>query len=60
MEGKLINNPADIFFYMHSYMQRWRVLVRPKDRATLDVVMEGVRRLQTTTRAQAGGSQRSS
>jgi hypothetical protein len=54
MEGKLINNPADVFFHMHSYMQRWRVLVRPRDRATLDVVMEGVRRLQATTRAQAG------
>jgi hypothetical protein len=54
MEGKLINNPADIFFQIHSYMQRWRVLVRPRDHATLDVVMEGVRRLQTTTHAQAG------
>jgi hypothetical protein len=52
MEGKLISNPADVFFHMHSYMQRWRVLVRQRDRATLDVVMEGVRRLQTTTRAQ--------
>jgi hypothetical protein len=52
MEGRIINNPADVFFHMHSYMQRWRALVRQRDRATLDVVMEGVRRLQTTTRAQ--------
>jgi hypothetical protein len=53
MEGKLINNPADVFFHMHSYMQRWRVLVRPKDRGILDVVMAGVRRLQSTTRSAA-------
>jgi hypothetical protein len=45
MEGKLINNPADVFFHMFTYMQRWRVLVKPRNRGMLDVAMADVRSL---------------
>jgi hypothetical protein len=51
MEGKLINNPADVFFHMFTYMQRWRVLIKSRDRGMLDVVMAEVRSLQTRMRA---------
>jgi hypothetical protein len=53
MEGKTINNPADAFFHMITYMQRWRVLVRPRDREMLDVLMGELRGLQTRLRAGA-------
>jgi hypothetical protein len=36
---------------MSIYMQSWRVLVRPRDRALLDVALDEVRRLHARTRA---------
>jgi hypothetical protein len=33
------------------YMQSWRVLVRPRDRALLDFAVDEVRRLHARTRA---------
>jgi hypothetical protein len=51
IEGKMIGNPADVFYQMPSYMQCWRVHVRPKDRPLLDEAVEAVRRLHAQTRA---------
>jgi hypothetical protein len=50
IEGKMINNPADAMLHISLYMQRWRVLVRPKDRRLLDEAMVEVRRLRTWMR----------
>jgi hypothetical protein len=55
IEGKLINNPADAIYHMSMYMQRWRVLVRPRDRPLLDAAMGELRRLQATIRTEAAG-----
>jgi hypothetical protein len=53
IEGKLINNPADAFAKMSIYMQSWRVLVRPRDRAALlEVALGEVRRLHARMRAE--------
>jgi hypothetical protein len=52
IEGKLINNPADAFAKMSIYMQSWRVLVRPRDRALLEVALGEVRRLHARIRAE--------
>jgi hypothetical protein len=48
--GKLIGNPADAFFQMSIHMQHWRVLVRPKDHALLDIGIDEVSRLYERTR----------
>jgi hypothetical protein len=50
IEGRLINNPADAILHMSLNMQRWRVLVRPRDRRLLDEAMLEVRRLRTRAR----------
>jgi hypothetical protein len=50
IEGKLIGNPTDAFFQMSIHMQHWRILVRPKDHALLEVVTDKVRRLYAWTR----------
>jgi hypothetical protein len=46
----MINNQADAMLHISLYMQRWRVLVRPKDRRLLDEAMVEVRRLRTRMR----------
>jgi hypothetical protein len=51
IESSLISSPADAIFKMSIYMQSWRVLVRPRDRALLDVALDEVRRLHARTRA---------
>jgi hypothetical protein len=51
IEGKLIGNPADVLFQMSLHMQHWRVLVRQKDRALLDVATNEVRRLYASSSA---------
>jgi hypothetical protein len=51
IEGKLIGNAADAFFHMLLYIQSWRVLVRPRDRALLDLAVDEVRRLHARARA---------
>ncbi|XP_051221392.1 uncharacterized protein [Lolium perenne] len=53
IEGKLIGNPADIFYQLSLHMQCWRVLVRPRDRDLLDLAVGGVRRLYARTRSEA-------
>jgi hypothetical protein len=50
IEGKLIGNPADAFFQMSIHLQHWRVLVRPKDHAWLDMATDEIRRLYARTR----------
>jgi hypothetical protein len=50
MEGKMISSPADALYKMSIYMQSWRVLARRRDRALLDEVRDGVRRLHARTR----------
>jgi hypothetical protein len=50
IEGRMINNPADAILHMSLNMQRWRVLVRPRDRRLLDEAMLEVRRLRTRAR----------
>jgi hypothetical protein len=50
IEGKMIGNPTDALFQMSIHMQHWRVLVKPKDHALLDVAMNEVRRLYARTR----------
>jgi hypothetical protein len=52
MEGTLIRCPADAIFKMSMYMQSWRVLVRRKDRAALDVALVELRKLYAKTRAE--------
>jgi hypothetical protein len=51
-EGKMIGNPADVFYHMIIHMQSWRVLVRQRDRAMLDVAVDDVRRLYARLRAE--------
>jgi hypothetical protein len=51
IEGKMIGNPADAFYHMLIHMQSWRVLVRRRDRALLDVARDELRRLHARTRA---------
>jgi hypothetical protein len=51
IEGKLIGNPADAFFQMSIFMQQWRVLVRTKDHALLDVATDEIRRLFARARS---------
>jgi hypothetical protein len=46
----MINNPADALLHMSLNVQRWRILVRPKDRRLLDKAMVEVRRLRTRMR----------
>jgi hypothetical protein len=53
IEGKLIGNPADIFYQLSLHMQCWRVLVRPRDRDLLDLAVGGVRRLYARTRSES-------
>jgi hypothetical protein len=50
MEGKTISSPADALYKRSIYMQSWRVLARQRDRAVLDEVRDGVRRLHARTR----------
>jgi hypothetical protein len=50
IEGKLINSPADALFQMSTYMLKWRVLVRPKDRGLLDATLGEIRKLQVRLR----------
>jgi hypothetical protein len=38
---------------MSIYMQQWRVLVRPRDHALLDVATDEIRRLYVWTRTRA-------
>jgi RsiW-degrading membrane proteinase PrsW (M82 family) len=45
MEATLIGKPADTLFKMLVYMQRWRMLVKLKDRRLVDVAMGAIRRL---------------
>jgi hypothetical protein len=51
IEGKLIGNPADAFFQMSIFMQQWRVLVRTKDHALLDVATDKIKRLFARARS---------
>jgi hypothetical protein len=52
----MIGNPADVFYHMLLQMQRWRVLVRPRDRTMVDVAAGDVRRVYARTRGdQASG-----
>jgi hypothetical protein len=53
IEGKMIGNPADAFYHMLIHMQSWRVLVRRRDRALLDVARDELRRLHARARAAA-------
>jgi hypothetical protein len=55
IEGKLINSPADAMFQMVLYMQRWRALVRTKDRGLLDMTMDEIRRVQLRMRNDGAG-----
>jgi hypothetical protein len=55
IEGKLINSPADAMFQMMLYMQRWRALVRTKDRGLLDMTMDEIRRVQLRMRNDGAG-----
>jgi hypothetical protein len=48
----MIGNPADVFYHMIIHMQSWRVLVRQRDRAMLDVAVDDVRRLYARLRAE--------
>jgi hypothetical protein len=52
IEGKMIGNPADVFYQMLIHMQCWRVLVRQRDRAMLDAAVDDVRRLYARLRAE--------
>jgi hypothetical protein len=52
IEGKMIGNPADVFYHMLLQMQRWRVLVRPRDRTMVDVAAGDVRRVYARTRGE--------
>jgi hypothetical protein len=47
----MMGNPADAFYHMFIHMQSWRVLVRRRDRALLDVAQDELRRLHARARA---------
>jgi hypothetical protein len=51
IEGKMIDNPTDAFYHMLIHMQSWRVLVRRRNRALLDVARDEARRLHARARA---------
>jgi hypothetical protein len=52
-EGTLISNPASVLYKMLTYMPKWRMLVRLRDRSLLDAAMDEIKRLHTSLRDQA-------
>jgi hypothetical protein len=52
IEGKLISNPAHVFYQMSIHMQCWRIMVRRKYWELLDLAVGDVRRLYMWTRSE--------
>ena len=52
-EDRLIDKPADVMYNMLLYMQRWRMLVRTRDRALLDGAMDAIKLFLSRLRVEA-------